>query len=85
MATETDTSAVVSELAEIRRSLDVGLARIDGRLALLSQRSQQMEREIDELTARVTSLEHSRWPLPSIAALTGAGAMALALWQALGR
>ncbi|MEV5141265.1 hypothetical protein AB0K61_26955, partial [Streptomyces syringium] len=63
-----------AELAELRRSLDVGVARIDGHLALLTQRSDQSEREINEMTGRVRALEHGRWPLPSLAALTGLAA-----------
>ncbi|MFF7730230.1 MULTISPECIES: hypothetical protein [Streptomyces] len=74
-----------AELAELRRSLDVGVVRIDGHLALLTQRSDQSERDITEMADRVRALEHGRWPLPSLAALTGVAALALAVWQATGR
>ncbi|MEU5429098.1 hypothetical protein AB0H73_26385 [Streptomyces olivoreticuli] len=74
-----------AELAELRRSLDVGVVRIDGHLALLTQRGDQTEHEIAELGERVRALEHGTWPLPSIAALTGVAALALAVWQATGR
>ncbi|QKW05593.1 hypothetical protein HUT18_03595 [Streptomyces sp. NA04227] len=73
------------ELAELRRSLDVGLAQVEGRLALLAQRAEQAAKEQDELAARVTVVEHSRWPLPAVTALTAAGALVLAVWQAFGR
>ncbi|MFI1468014.1 hypothetical protein [Streptomyces wuyuanensis] len=84
MTTDPDHLAAVEEFAELRRSLDVGLARIDGHLALLAQRHDRVDRDLDELTARVVTLEHSRWPLPAVAALTALGALAVAVWQAAG-
>ncbi len=75
-------AAKTAELAELRRSLDVGVVRIDGHLALLTQRSEQAERDLSDMTERVRTLEHGRWPLPSLAALTGVAALALAVWQA---
>ncbi|MFG2956353.1 hypothetical protein ACGF5O_21850 [Streptomyces sp. NPDC048291] len=76
---------IALELAELRRALEVGLARIDGQLALLVQRSDQTDKAIEELDGRVTALERSRWPLPTISALTGVAAFAVALWSALAR
>ncbi|MFG3305669.1 hypothetical protein [Streptomyces wuyuanensis] len=84
MTTDPDHLAAVEEFAELRRSLDVGLARVDGHLALLAQRHDRVDRDLDELAARVVTLEHSRWPLPAVAALTALGALAVAVWQAAG-
>ncbi|AWK07802.1 hypothetical protein AB0I99_24910 [Streptomyces spongiicola] len=84
MTTDSDHLAAVEEFAELRRSLDVGLARIDGRLALLAQRHDRIDRDLDDLAARVVALEHGRWPLPAVAALTAMGALAVAVWQAVG-
>lgn len=84
MTTDPDHLAALEEFAELRRSLDVGLARIDGHLALLAQRHDRIDRDVDDLAARVMTLEHSRWPLPAVAALTALGALAVALWQAVG-
>ncbi|MFK8908065.1 hypothetical protein [Streptomyces sp. YS-3] len=75
----------VDELFELRRSLEVGLARIDGQLTLLTHRDDQSERELAELGVRVATLEHTRWPLPALTALTALGALTVAVWQALGR
>ncbi|MEU4346415.1 hypothetical protein [Streptomyces sp. NPDC023838] len=75
----------VDELFELRRSLEVGLARIDGQLTLLTHRDDQSERELTELGMRVASLEHTRWPLPALTVLTALGALTVAVWQALGR
>lgn len=55
----------VDELFELRRSLEVGLARIDGQLTLHTHRDDQSERELTDLGVRVASLEHTRWPLPA--------------------
>ncbi|MFF4157826.1 hypothetical protein [Streptomyces sp. NPDC001678] len=78
------TATTPAELAELRRSLDVGVVRIDGRLALLGQRSEQAERDLAEVAERLRALEHGRWPLPSLAALTGVAALALTVWQTVG-
>ncbi|MEV5239327.1 hypothetical protein AB0K89_09440 [Streptomyces cinnamoneus] len=85
MTTHPEHAARAAELAELRRSLDVGVVRIDGHLALLTQRSDQAERDLDEVTQRVRALEHGKWPLPSLAALTGLAGLAVAVWQAAGR
>ncbi|MGK5630182.1 hypothetical protein [Streptomyces sp. URMC 123] len=84
MTTEPEQTVNTAELAELRRALDVGLARIDGQLALLALRSDQADRDLADLTVRVASLEHHRWPIPSLAALTSVCALAVAVWQATG-
>ncbi|MFG2136758.1 hypothetical protein [Streptomyces sp. NPDC048650] len=85
MTAHPETDLVTADLAELRRCLDVRTARVDGQLALLSQRAEQHARDADELQARVTRLESTRWPLPSLAALTGLAALVVAVWQAAGR
>ncbi|MFJ9417529.1 MULTISPECIES: hypothetical protein [unclassified Streptomyces] len=85
MTAHPETDPVTADLAELRRCLDVRTARVDGHLALLAQRAEQCERDADELQARVTRLEGTRWPLPSLAALTGIAALAVTVWQATGR
>ncbi|AQW49092.1 hypothetical protein AB0M05_30575 [Streptomyces violaceusniger] len=84
MTTEPEQAALAVELAELRRSVDVGFTRVDGRLALLDHRGEQAEEDVNQLGGRMRILEHGRWPLPSIAALTGVSALALAIWQAAG-
>ncbi|WP_407286417.1 hypothetical protein [Streptomyces sp. BP-8] len=71
---------VALALAELRSALEVGLARIDGQLALLVQRSDQTDKAVEDLEARVTSLERGRWPLPTIAVLASITAVALTLF-----
>lgn len=68
---------VALALAELRSALEVGLARIDGQLALLVQRSDQADKALEDLEARVASLERSRWPLPTIAVLASVTAVAV--------
>ncbi|WP_128378313.1 hypothetical protein [Streptomyces cavernae] len=76
---------VPGEVAELRRRLDVAQARVDGGLTLLSHRAEQTAKDLDDLQSRVTALEHNRWPLQAVAVLTAVGALAVAIWQALGR
>lgn len=85
MTSHPEHAAKAGELAELRRRVDVGAVRIDGHLALLTQRNDQTEREITEVNERVRALEHDKWPLPSLAALTGLAALAMTVWQAVGR
>ncbi|MEV5988093.1 hypothetical protein AB0L85_24255 [Streptomyces sp. NPDC052051] len=73
------------ELAELRRRLDVGNAHVEGGLALLSHRAEETAKDLDDLSGRIVQLEHTRWPLPAVAALTSVGALAVTIWQALGR
>ncbi|MDQ0989902.1 hypothetical protein [Streptomyces sp. V3I7] len=83
MTAEPERPEVHGELAELRRRLDVAYARVEGGLALLSHRTEETAKELDELHTRMLSVEHTRWPLPSIAALTALGALVVTIWQAL--
>jgi hypothetical protein len=85
VTTDPEQSVVVEELADVRRRLDVGLAHIEGRLAVQTLRDDQNDKDLVDLITRVSALEHSRWPLPAVAALTALGALAVAVWQAVGR
>ncbi|MFG3656302.1 hypothetical protein [Streptomyces sp. NPDC047706] len=85
MTADPEHSVVHGELAELRRRLDVAYARVEGGLALLSHRTEETTKELDEVNARLVTLEHARWPLPSVAAVTAVGALVVSLWQALGR
>ncbi|MFF3939565.1 hypothetical protein [Streptomyces phaeofaciens] len=83
MAADPEHPVVHGEVAELRRRLDVAYARVEGGLALLSHRTEETAKELDELNTRMISLEHTRWPLPSLAALTALGALVVTIWQAL--
>ncbi|MEV7599851.1 hypothetical protein AB0O91_20955 [Kitasatospora sp. NPDC089797] len=63
--------SIALELAELRRSVDVGNATTQGQLQLLVQRGDQTDRRLDDHEGRLDSLERGRWPLPAIGALTG--------------
>lgn len=84
MTADPEHPVVHGELAELRRRLDVAYARVEGGLALLSHRTEETDKELDDLSARIVALEHSRWPLPAVAALTALGALVVAIWQAFG-
>ena len=85
MTADPEHPVVHGELAELRRRLDVAYARVEGGLALLSHRTEETAKEIDELNSRIVTLEHTRWPLASIAALAAVGGLVVALWQAFAR
>ncbi|WP_217239710.1 hypothetical protein [Streptomyces sp. AC555_RSS877] len=85
MTADPEHPVVHGELAELRRRLDVAYARVEGGLALLSHRTEETDKGLDDLTARITALEHARWPLPAVAVLTAMGALVVTIWQALGR
>ncbi|MDX3113548.1 MULTISPECIES: hypothetical protein [Streptomyces] len=84
MTTDSEHPVVHGELAELRRRLDVAYARVEGGLALLTHRTEETAKEVDELSTRIVALEHARWPLPAVAALTAVGALVVTLWQAFG-
>lgn len=83
--TPPESTSIVLELAEIRRSVDVGNATTQGQLALLVQRGDQTDKAVDDHEKRLDALERNRWPLPAVAALTGLSALGVAVWQAVGR
>ncbi|MEU8791684.1 hypothetical protein [Streptomyces sp. NPDC048643] len=84
MTTDSEHPAAPKELAELRRSLEVGLTRIEGGLALLTQRDDQTAKDLDDLSTRIVALEHTRWPLPTVSVVAAVGALAVTVWQALG-
>lgn len=73
---------VALELERLRRSVDVGFATTRGDLALLLQRADQTDKTLDEHERRLDAIERTRWPLPSLAALTSVCALGATLWQA---
>ncbi|MER7057352.1 MULTISPECIES: hypothetical protein [unclassified Streptomyces] len=84
MTADPEHSVAQGELAELRRRLDVAYARVEGGLALLSHRTEEAAKELEDLNARLTILEHARWPLPAVTVVTAVGALVVAVWQALG-
>lgn len=80
----TPESTVAMELAELRRSVDVGFATTRGDLALLLQRADQTDKALAEHDTRIVALERARWPLPSAAVLTGLTSLGMTVWQSSG-
>ncbi|MFC7217077.1 hypothetical protein ACFQLX_02650 [Streptomyces polyrhachis] len=70
---------IALELERLRGAVEVGFARVDGSLALLVQRSDQTDARLADHESRLDRLERGRWPLPSLAALTGTAGVAIAL------
>ncbi|AZM93335.1 hypothetical protein D1J60_25555 [Streptomyces sp. W1SF4] len=65
----------------MRGEIRTGFTALNGRLDLALQRTGQAEADIDALEQRVEALERARWPLPSIAAVTGLAGLGLTLYQ----
>ncbi|KUF17530.1 MULTISPECIES: hypothetical protein [Streptomyces] len=83
--THSGTEGITLELERLHRSVDVGFATTRGDLALLLQRADQTDKAIGDHEERLDALERTRWPLPSLAAITSCTALAVALWQSSGR
>jgi hypothetical protein len=83
--TPPESTTIALELAELRRTMEVGFTEQRGQLALLVQRGEQTDKTLDDHERRLDALERNRWPLPAVAALAGVGALAVSVWQALGQ
>ncbi|MHC0429985.1 hypothetical protein ACX6XY_07330 [Streptomyces sp. O3] len=77
-------AAVALELERLRGAVEAGFTRVDGSLALLVQRSDQIDKQLDDHEARLDSLERSRWPLASVTALAAISGVMLTAWQLAG-
>ncbi|WP_431982570.1 hypothetical protein [Streptomyces qinglanensis] len=82
MRPPSDPAAVTLELERLRRSVEVGFAKTDGALALLVQRSDQTDEALKDHEQRLATLERSRWPLPSVAALVALAGLLVSLYTA---
>lgn len=78
--TPSESQNVAAEIAELRRTVEVGFTRVDGSLALLVQRGDQTEKHVDDHEKRLDALERGRWPLPALAGLTGLASLGVALY-----
>ncbi|WP_149830231.1 hypothetical protein [Streptomyces tailanensis] len=82
MVSEDERAGVALELERLRRAVDVGFATTRGDLALLLQRADQTDKTLSEHEDRLDALERTRWPLPSLAAITSCTALAVTVWSA---
>lgn len=83
--TPAESTHVGEQLAELRGEIRTGFAKVDGALALLVQRGDQTDKDIDELKADVEALKRNRWPLPALAGVTGLGSLGVALYALVSR
>lgn len=79
--TPAESTHVAVELEKLRGALEAGFARVDGQLALLVQRNDQTDKQLADHESRLDALERARWPLPSVAAVTGLAALGLTLYE----
>lgn len=89
-------ASVAVELERLRGTVATGFAEVKGSLAVLVERSDRNERDLQqlrqdtendvrELRTEIESLKKNRWPLPAVAALTGFAALGLTLYEIAGR
>lgn len=76
--------AVVITTADIYRQL-IDLTREVGELKGAISKTVEMNRQVEDHEQRLRAMERSRWPLPSLAALLSCGALATAVFQAVGK
>lgn len=69
---------VAARFAELRGEMAAGFARLEGQLNLINQSQQRTSQDLNELEGRVTALEARRWPIGSMAALSGLVSAAVA-------
>lgn len=64
-------NAEVCTLEDVRRALEVGLAKIDGRLTSIEKHIDRTDGEVAALETRVAQLERRVWTASGAAALVG--------------
>jgi hypothetical protein len=80
---------VAAEIAELRGEMAAGFARLEGQLNLINQTQQRTAQDVEDLESstdarfkvmedRVSALEARRWPIGSLAALSGVVSAAVA-------
>ncbi|MGW0821847.1 hypothetical protein [Streptomyces sp. NPDC002845] len=83
-------------LERLNGTMEAGFARLDGRLDVLLQRTDRAEedvkqlredhdQDIADLRGEVEELKRNRWPVQAVTAVTAAGALGVAVWQAVGQ
>lgn len=62
---------VAAELAKLRGEMTTSFAEIKGQLSIIAQAQDTTAKDVEDLNLRVSALEARRWPLGTIAALSG--------------
>lgn len=65
------------------RDLAKTVGRIESKVDSFLDEAKDIRSDVQDHELRIRTLERARWPLPSLAALTSLGALAVALFQAL--
>lgn len=82
--TTVDLLVVLTRVETKLDSAGAGLADHETRLRLIEQNT-VTNADLVPMRADVEGLKRARWPLPALGALTGVGALVLAVWQSSGR
>lgn len=81
---------VAAEIAELRGEMAAGFARLEGQLNLINQTQQRTAQDVEDLEVstearfkvvegRVAALEERRWPVGSMAVVSGVVSAAVAV------
>lgn len=86
MTTTPDPGVYISstQMYQEVRDLAKAVSRIESKLDSILDDTKDIRSDVQDHELRIRTLERARWPLPSIAAVTGVGALAVAVWQASG-
>lgn len=70
-----------SELAALKRAVEVGFAQVNGRFDVVDERLKSLTTTQERHEEELSETRSRRWPLPVLAALGGLGGIAsIAAW-----
>lgn len=75
-----DAGSVAVALASLQGAVDTGFAKLDGRLDVALQRTDTVERDVQEVKGKLEALRAQMWKLSLAAAALGTGG-ATGIWQ----
>lgn len=72
-------SGVLGTVTITAREIYDAVMRLTARVDTALERGELVEQQVKDHESRIRSLEHLRWPLPSVAAIVSLGALIVAL------
>lgn len=78
MSTPEQVSQLTLEISELRRTTEVGFTRMEGQLALLVQRAEQIDKQLVDHEVRLDALERVKYAAVGAGVVLGGASGALA-------
>jgi hypothetical protein len=72
-----------SELAALKRAMEVGFTKLDGHLDVIDEKLGAMAKTTDRHEQELEEARARRWPLPVLGALGALGGLASVAWSAV--